>query len=87
MWRVWVAPTTANEEASVYEIRVVRENGESELCYVDEPVLVGERLRLDGRRLIVLKRVRPSNRESEAAFICLEVPAPQARWLRSRRAA
>ena len=61
----------------MYEIRIFRENGEVELRYVDEPVHAGERLKVDGRRLIVLKRVRPSDRTAEAAFVCLEVPAPQ----------
>jgi hypothetical protein len=72
---------------SVYEIRVVRENGKLELHYVEEPVRAGERLRLDDLRLVVLKRVRPSGRETEAAFICLEVPAPKADRSRSLRAA
>jgi hypothetical protein len=71
---------------SVYEIRIVRESGEIELHYLDEPVHAGERLRLEGRKLLVLKRVRPKSRKAEAAFVCLEVPAPAARWS-SRRAA
>jgi hypothetical protein len=71
----------------VYEIRVVRENGEIELHYVDEPVHAGERLKLEGRKLVVLKRVLPSDRSAKAAFVCLEVPAPQAGWSRLRRAA
>jgi hypothetical protein len=73
---------------SVYEIRVVRENGDLELHYVEEPPRAGERLRLDGMKLMVLKRVRPSSTSAaEAAFICLEVPALPPRWWESRRAA
>jgi hypothetical protein len=71
----------------VYEIRVVRENGKLELHYVDEPPRAGERLRVKGRKLMVLKRVRSSRRGVDAAFVCLEVPAPDARWWYSRRAA
>ena len=66
----------------MYEIRIFRENGEVELRYVDEPLLAGERLKVDGLRLMVLKRVRPSDQTVEAAFICLEVPAPQLAHLR-----
>ncbi len=71
----------------MYEIRVVRENGELELYYVDEPVRAGERLKIDRLRLMVLKSVRSSSPDVEAAFVCLEVPAPDVRWWYSRRAA
>lgn len=69
----------------MYEIRIFRVDGEVELRYLDEPVRAGERLKIDGRRMLVLKSVRPSDRSAKLAFVCLEVPAPQ--LAHARRAA
>jgi hypothetical protein len=72
---------------SVYEIRLFLENGDVETHWVDGPVRTGGRLKIDGRRSIVLKRVRPSRRDADGAFVCLEVPAPQTGSSQVRRAA
>ena len=69
-------------EVSVFEIRVIRLSGESELHYSDAGVRVGGRLKIDGMRLAVLKRMRAARPGVEAAYICLEIPAPDLRALR-----
>ena len=76
--------------ARLYEIKVVRGNGEIETRYADSGLCVGDRLRVGKRKLVVVKKIAPSTRLELASFVCLEVPPPPAgAWKRSehRRAA
>ena len=68
----------------MFEIKVIRLNGGGEVHYSDAPVDVGGRLRVAGRKLAVIKRVRSSTPGIEAVYICLEVPAPErSAWSRA----
>ena len=77
-------------QARLYEIKVVRGNGEIETRYADRGLSVGDRLTVGRRKLVVIKKVAPSSRLERASFVCLEVPPPPAgAWKRTehRRAA
>ena len=61
---------------AVFEIQVVRRSGAIETRYSDRAVKVGDRLTIDARSLVVLRRVRaPHNPLASAAFLCVEPPA------------
>jgi hypothetical protein len=76
--------------APLFELKVMRFDGAIETRYADRAVCVGDRLTVDRRKLVVIKRAAPSSRLGAASFVCLEVPPPPAGFRRrseQRRAA
>ena len=64
-------------DMALFEIQVIRQSGEIEIRYSDQPLNVGDRITIDTRSVIILRQVAtPTSPLATAAYLCTEPNNP-----------